>query len=388
MPEVLSRSGLPIVSDFAEGKGTPLVINDDNGRGYVLVNNTVTPLGTDVLNILDYEPNAGDGVTNASVALQAMINQAAAAGGGHIVLPGNGRTYRLTSGIANNSIGNNLIIEGLGGSTIVKEFDGTLFPLIGGPANLKFRNMTINANGGTYTGELLYFGQFCENIDVCGWTVTNGANSIFTYQGNGGDHSYIHNSVFTLHSSTVAAGAVIINDSVDTAATRRFWHNCFCGLATWFYRGTGLESFYASEIYSAGISFTGSTSLGCTIRGSRFAIPTGQTMVLDGNGLIVNDNEIGGNLTINVGFINSQFRSNIMDPAATFTNSAPSNAVVENPISPYYNRWHPVVATASLPAASTAMNGTMILEDAGAGDRNLIIYAGGQRFRIDGGAAF
>ena len=47
-----------------------------------------------------------------------------------------------------------------------------------------------------------------------------------------------------------------------------------------------------------------------------------------------------------------------------------------------------VVATASLPAASSDMNGSVIIEDAGAGDRNVIIYAGGQRFRIDGGAAF
>lgn len=45
-----------------------------------------------------------------------------------------------------------------------------------------------------------------------------------------------------------------------------------------------------------------------------------------------------------------------------------------------------VVATASLPAAGAAMDGTVIIEDAGAGNRNLIIYAGGERFRIDGGA--
>lgn len=47
-----------------------------------------------------------------------------------------------------------------------------------------------------------------------------------------------------------------------------------------------------------------------------------------------------------------------------------------------------VIATASLPAAGAALDGTVIIEDAGAGDRNLIIYAGGQRFRIDGGTAF
>ncbi len=48
----------------------------------------------------------------------------------------------------------------------------------------------------------------------------------------------------------------------------------------------------------------------------------------------------------------------------------------------------PVIATASLPAASTAQDGRAIIENNGTGDRNLIIYAGGQRFRIDGGAAF
>lgn len=48
----------------------------------------------------------------------------------------------------------------------------------------------------------------------------------------------------------------------------------------------------------------------------------------------------------------------------------------------------PVTATGSLPAAAAAMDGQIVIEDAGSGDRNLIIYAGGQRFRIDGGTAF
>lgn len=55
------------------------------------------------------------------------------------------------------------------------------------------------------------------------------------------------------------------------------------------------------------------------------------------------------------------------------------------------NQWrvyNQVVATGSLPAAGASMDGVILIEDAGAGDRNLIIYAGGQRFRIDGGAAF
>jgi hypothetical protein len=45
-----------------------------------------------------------------------------------------------------------------------------------------------------------------------------------------------------------------------------------------------------------------------------------------------------------------------------------------------------VIATASLPAAAAAQDGRILIEDNGVGDRNLIIYAGGQRFRIDGGA--
>ena len=45
-----------------------------------------------------------------------------------------------------------------------------------------------------------------------------------------------------------------------------------------------------------------------------------------------------------------------------------------------------VIATANLPAAAAGQDGRVVIEDAGAGDRNLIVYAGGQRFRFDGGA--
>ena len=47
-----------------------------------------------------------------------------------------------------------------------------------------------------------------------------------------------------------------------------------------------------------------------------------------------------------------------------------------------------VIATASLPAAAAAQNGRIVIEDAAVGDRNIVIYAGAQRFRLDGGAAF
>lgn len=47
-----------------------------------------------------------------------------------------------------------------------------------------------------------------------------------------------------------------------------------------------------------------------------------------------------------------------------------------------------VIPTASLPAAGAGQDGRLLIEDAGTGDRNLVVYAGGQRFRIDGGASF
>jgi hypothetical protein len=172
---------------------------------------------------------------------------------------------------------------------------------------------------------------------VEGWTVTGGADSIFMYQGNGGDHSFIVDSVFTLDSSCTSNGAVVKNDSADTTATRRFWRNNFCGVSTFFYRGDGLESFYASEIYSNGFDFTGGNSLGCTIRGCRMALfpqPT-PVMNLRGNSLIITENEIGGTCTVGSDFINGIFHGNVMDPAQTFTDNSPSSSLVQIPITPY-----------------------------------------------------
>jgi len=48
----------------------------------------------------------------------------------------------------------------------------------------------------------------------------------------------------------------------------------------------------------------------------------------------------------------------------------------------------PIVAQANLPAAGASNNGLILIEDPGAGSCNVVIYARGQRFRINGGAAF
>ena len=77
---------------------------------------------------------------------------------------------------------------------------------------------------------------------------------------------------------------------------------------------------------------------------------------------------------------------NIYDGTATFSRGTSVGGTQS--ISKFPVGCIPVIATASLPAAAAALNGTIIIEDNGAGDRNIIVYAGGQRFRIDGGAAF
>ena len=45
----------------------------------------------------------------------------------------------------------------------------------------------------------------------------------------------------------------------------------------------------------------------------------------------------------------------------------------------------PTIPRANLPAAGIPQHGTLVIDDNGAGDRNLVLYAYGERFRIDGG---
>lgn len=52
----------------------------------------------------------------------------------------------------------------------------------------------------------------------------------------------------------------------------------------------------------------------------------------------------------------------------------------------FQNLAGPVVTTANLPAASASMDARIVIEDGGTGDINLIIYARGERYRINGGS--
>ena len=46
----------------------------------------------------------------------------------------------------------------------------------------------------------------------------------------------------------------------------------------------------------------------------------------------------------------------------------------------------PSIPRADLAAAGAALDGRVVIDDNGSGDRNLVVYEGGQRFRIDGGS--
>jgi len=47
-----------------------------------------------------------------------------------------------------------------------------------------------------------------------------------------------------------------------------------------------------------------------------------------------------------------------------------------------------VVTTANLPPGAASLDGLILVENAGGSARNLIFYAGGNRYRISGGTSF
>ena len=77
---------------------------------------------------------------------------------------------------------------------------------------------------------------------------------------------------------------------------------------------------------------------------------------------------------------------NVYDGTATFSRGTSTNGT--QTMSKFPVGAIPVIATASLPAASATLNGTVIIEDGGTNDVNIIIYAKGQRYRGDGGSPF
>jgi len=114
----------------------------------------------------------------------------------------------------------------------------------------------------------------------------------------------------------------------------------------------------------------------------------GQTMALNaayGSELLFLNN---GPITFDNGLYASTLIHN-SDPADVTINISRAGSIIREFTNSHAGRVHmPIVATGSLPAAGAVEDGSVLIEDNGTGNRNLIIYAGGQRFRLDGGAAF
>jgi hypothetical protein len=117
MPEVLSREGLPILTDFAGGNGTPLVVNVDTGRGYVLRDdNTIVPLGAYTYDVRDYGVSQSASAATNAAGFQAAIDAAVATRKGEILIPPG--TYDFNVGLvqAPASAQTHINWRGLGGS--------------------------------------------------------------------------------------------------------------------------------------------------------------------------------------------------------------------------------------------------------------------------------
>ncbi len=157
-------------------------------------------------------------------------------------------------------------------------------------------------------------------------------------------------------------------------------------------------NFYATfgDCYFGDGSFVTITSAG-TLAFARCVMFNYRTYA-NGSFLLAN----GGNHTLHLRFSDCDFISSGAEVVTKLSSFQPTTLVVNACTTPavgfgdllktygaVFTNGNPgtdVIATANLPAAAAAQDGRMIIEDAGAGDRNLILYAGAQRFRIDGGA--
>jgi hypothetical protein len=331
----------------------------------------------------------GNGSTDDGPALWALA--AAMTTGGTIMFDGPA-TYRLATCGPAGGFWPGVRFVNAGEATLSKECNGDLFSI--NAAKNALIDLVVDANGDTYTGAVVRCKANSSQFELAGGRYESGADTILLFEDNGCSQSLFHDFYYDIHVSLVATGAAVKRtvSVVDTTASPRHFHHILGGASSWFADVNGFHGAYFDHVYSAGINI-GANSLGNTLNNCRFAIPGAMTMTVSGTSTIVTANEINsGALTIAAGFVYGLFVNNAMDPAGTFTDSSirtglATQPLVENPTLAT-GRQVTGIATADLPAAAASMGSRIIIEDAGAGDRNLILYFGGQRFRIDGGAGF
>jgi hypothetical protein len=171
MPEVLSRSSYPILTDFAGGKGTPIVVNTVNGRGYVLTDsNAIVPLNGIFVHVDDHS------------SLQAAVNACIAAGGGTVYWDGDVtltqmlEVYSTGSVINVNLVGSNtlrsrLIWNGSTSGTAVRirrnvRFELANFSIVNAVAagTTTGLNLTSETSSGSDTGPAIF-----RNVRISGF---------------------------------------------------------------------------------------------------------------------------------------------------------------------------------------------------------------------------
>jgi Endopolygalacturonase len=371
----------------------------------------------------------GDNVTDDTAAIQAAIDAAQTAGGPNWVYfpPGN---YVITDTITLDGGalgGQGLKISGTTGTNadstetatrFTSNFAGPQFERVTGAletdpeVRFVFEDLTfINYNS---AGENLRLsGTFGTNITRCSFA----AQKCVTFVSNNFTN-LVTNSFFRRGTSALA-GSYGISSNGHTTILACDFSSFECGIFTgnlhitiigcrlevnqngifasngW----TGLISSCAFEANDTGIALAAGafTISGCLFRGSVGA-PSGESQIA------INVSDGSG-----VGLISGIAEADHHTVASIKINGSNHAGLVfagVNMITPWViadytgltilgcspgeiDSIHaPVIATASLPAAATQHNGRLVIEDNGAGDRNMIVYAGGQRFRIDGGAAF
>ncbi len=408
MPEVLSRSGVPIVSDFAHGKGTPLVVNDDNGRGYVLVNNVVTPLGGELYNVLDYAS-----IEDALDATEVT--------GGTLHFPAGTYSYTTSPNFARAGVSITCDRDTL----FVHTGTGNAFILDGGAATSGFfgnvyEHITVQGNSNSTNGMYvrgIHHARFVHpKIRGCAttgagflleWCVCNEWNTpcvsanqgafssipligmLLTRRGSGSEHTTTQTLInpvieavsgdglkfdYTANNTTYggtsegnARGIYITSNS----AGNEFHNLDMEGNTTEDVLCEGADHTFLGGLSDSSIRFSTASGSRNHVIGGRWNTITIEAATFNNSLCMLTYAIAGGSLT-NASTNTSKYRVFNVNTQVFDTDLAPHN----------------IIATASLPAAATSRDGTTIIEDAGAGDRNIIIYAGGQRFRIDGGAAF
>src|SRR3954470_7112783 len=130
---VLSRSGAPLVADFSNATGSPIVINSDTGDAYILINETPTLIGSaftlrgNPVSVFNYMTDAQ--ITDVQ-ARTLLVDVAAARQVGHDAAYTAGRAvyypagaYRsnstVTIGLDQRIFGEGMSNAGLKGTTIV-----------------------------------------------------------------------------------------------------------------------------------------------------------------------------------------------------------------------------------------------------------------------------